>query len=181
MNLINKKIKKRLKKSMCYEGSFNPRFLHSHFRSSPHDIAALKGMVFKGMKHGMKMFEGWVPYDIQEHENEYLITVPLPGLTKDDVKVSIVGRNLNVTAKRLKSDEKESVSDESKKSYGVYGAPFFMDFFSWMSKKDKDLDIPLQVDADENLVKSKMANGLLEIKIGKKPAKNIDINTEGNN
>jgi len=179
MNLINKKIKKRLKKSMCYEGSFNPRFLHSHFRSSPHDIAALKGMVFKGMKHGMKMFEGWVPYDI--HENEYLITVPLPGLTKDDVKVSIVGRNLNVTAKRLKSDEKESVSDESKKSYGVYGAPFFMDFFSWMSKKDIDLDIPLQVDADENLVKSKMANGLLEIKIGKKPAKNIDINTEGNN
>ncbi len=165
---------------MCFEGSFNPRFRHSHFRCSPHDIAGLKGMISKGMKYGMKIFEGWVPHDIQEHENEYLITIPLPGLTKDDVKVSIVGRNLNVTAKRTKSDEKESVSDESKKSYGVYGAPFFMDFFSWMSKKDIDLDIPLQADADENLVKPKMANGLLEIKIGKKPAKNIDINTEGN-
>ncbi|MBA7701908.1 hypothetical protein ES703_110655 [subsurface metagenome] len=165
---------------MCFEGSFNPRFLHSHFRCSPHDISALKGMIFKGMKHGMKFFEGWVPYDIQEHENEYLITIPLPGLTKDAVKVSIVGRNLNITAKRSKSDENKGVSDESKKSYGVYGAPFFMDFFALMSKKDINLDIPLQIDADENMVKSKMANGLLEIKIGKKLAKSIDINTEGN-
>ncbi len=63
---------------MCFEGSFNPRFRHSHFRCSPHDISTLKGMIFKGMKHGMKFFEVWVPYDIQDHVNEYLITIPLP-------------------------------------------------------------------------------------------------------
>ena len=42
------------------------------------------------------------------------------------------------------------------------------------------MDIPLPADADENSITSKMANGLLRIRVGKKPAKPIDIN-EGNN
>jgi HSP20 family molecular chaperone IbpA len=43
------------------------------------------------------------------------------------------------------------------------------------------MDIPLPADANEDSIVSKMANGLLRIRIGKKPAKPININEEGSN
>ena len=50
--------------------------------------------------------------------------------------------------------------------------PFFWRGFSFINL---DMDIPLPVDADTGTLVSKMANGLLKITMGKKPAKNIDI------
>ncbi len=38
-----------------------------------------------------------------------------------------------------------------------------------------NMDIPLPVDVDAETIVSKMANGLLKITMGKKPAKNINI------
>ena len=50
--------------------------------------------------------------------------------------------------------------------------PFFRRGFSFINV---DMDIPLPIDADTDTLVSKMANGLLKITMGKKPAKNIDV------
>jgi HSP20 family molecular chaperone IbpA len=43
------------------------------------------------------------------------------------------------------------------------------------------MDIELHENADLDSIKSVMANGLLRIKVGKKPAKKVDIKTDENN
>lgn len=136
---------------------------------SPKDIAR--------MKHMARRFIGgfmgsWIPHNIEDLGDRYLITVPLPGRAKEDVKVSLLDRNLNISAKKPLVPEEEKVEKKEEE-----GFPFSWKGFHFI---DVNMDIPLPNDADENTIQSKMANGLLRITMGKKPAKSIDIN-EGSN
>jgi HSP20 family molecular chaperone IbpA len=163
---------------MCDNKSFDPRKMHhAGFCCSPRDIAKMKKMAGQFMKGFMHSMGSFVPHNIEDLGTEYLITVPLPGRTKEDVNVSIINKTLNVEAKKPKVPEKEG-KEPKEKQEGYYGFPFHGMGFRFI---DVNMDIPLPADADENSVSSKMGNGLLRITIGKKPAKNIDISEEENN
>ena len=120
----------------------------------------------------MGRFGSWVPYNLEDREDGYLITVPLPGRTKEDVTVSLIGNSLNIKASKPKTE------GEAKDESGQPRHPFLRFFFTFI---DVDMDIPLPANADVDSIKSVMANGLLKVKIGKKPSKKIDINEAGNN
>ncbi|MFX1497080.1 MAG: Hsp20/alpha crystallin family protein [Promethearchaeota archaeon] len=139
---------------------------------SPRDIARMKHMAGRFMRHFVGGFGSWVPHNVEDLGNEYLITVPLPGRTKEDVQVSIINKNLNVSAKKPKVPEKEGAQKEEEKDF-----PFPFYGFKFV---DVNMDIPLPADANEDMISSKMANGLLRITVGKKPAKHIDINESQN-
>lgn len=137
----------------------------------------------RGIPHMMKQFahhmEGcmgragsWIPYNLERREDGYVITVPIPGRTKEDVSVSLIGNNLNIKASKPKTD------GEPKEESGEPENPFLKFFFKFI---DVDMDIPLPANADLDSIKSVMANGLLKVKVGKKPSKNIDINDAENN
>ena len=134
----------------------------------------MAGRFMKGFMHQMGSF---VPHNIDDLGTEYLITIPLPGRTKEDVKVSLINKNINVEAKKPKVHEKDGKEEKGKQEY-CCGVPFPMSGFKFI---DVNMDIPLPVDADEDSVSSKMANGLLRITVGKKAAKNINISEEENN
>jgi len=135
---------------------------------SPKDMARMKHMAGKFMKQFMGGFHNWIPHNVEDLGNEYLIIVPLPGRTKEDVQVSLINKNLNVSAKKPKVPEKEGIDKEEKEEF-----PFPFHGFRFV---EVNMDIPLPADANEETISSKMANGLLRITVGKKPAKNIDIN-----
>lgn len=139
---------------------------------SPRDMARMKHMAGKFMRQFMGGFGSWIPHNIEDLGDEYLITVPLPGRTREDVQVSLINKNLNVSAKKPKVPEKEGSKEEEKTEF-----PFPFHGFRFV---DVNMDIPLPANANEDLISSKMANGLLRITVGKKPAKHIDIN-EGQN
>jgi len=120
----------------------------------------------------MGKFGSWVPYNLEDREEGYLITVPLPGRTKEDVTVSLIGNSLNIKASKPKAE------GEAKDESGQIKHPFLRFFFTFM---DVDMDIPLPMNADLDSIKSVIANGLLKVKIGKKPSKKIDIDDTGNN
>ncbi len=120
----------------------------------------------------MGKFGSFVPYNIKDREDGYLITVPLPGRAKEDVTVSLIGNCLNIKASKPKTE------GESKDESGQLKHPFLRFFFTFI---DVDMDIPLPANADLDSIKSVMANGLLKVKVGKKPSKKIDINDAGNN
>jgi len=137
----------------------------------------------RGIPHMMKKFahhmEGcmgrvgsWVPYNLERREDGYIITVPLPGRKKEDVSVSLIGNSLNIKAAKPKTD------GEPNEESGQPENPFLRFFFKFI---DVDMDIPLPANADLDSIKSVMANGLLKVKVGKKPSKKIDINDAGNN
>ena len=124
------------------------------------------------MEECMGRVGSWIPYNLESREDGYVITVPLPGRTKEDVSVSLIGNSLNIKAKKPKTD---GVTTEES---GQTQHPFMRFFFKFI---DVDMDIPLPANADLDSIKSVMANGLLKVKVGKKPSKRIDINDAGNN
>ncbi len=141
------------------------------FNFNPRDIAKMKHMA----QQFMGSFMGdYIHHNMEDLGSEYLITVPLPGRTKEDVKVSLINKHLNIKANKPKVPEHEKSTEEPKKE----GFPFMFKGFTFV---DVNMDVPLPADADENKITSKMTNGLLRVIIGKKPAKPIDITDDPNN
>ena len=155
---------------MCNEKGHGQHFGHGCFPFGVKDIPQMIQKFGRHMKECCGRLGSWVPHNLTKTEDGYLITIPLSGRTKEDVNVSLIGACLNVKASKPKNIE-ETKDDKEKQ-----GIPFFSHFFSFI---DVDMDINLPADADLDSIKSIMTNGLLRIKIGKKPSKTI--NTEGNN
>ena len=148
-----------------------PRRMHGCMPFNPKDIAKMKRMAHQFMGNFMG---NYIHHNIEDLENEYLITVPLPGRTKEDVSVSLINKNLNIKAKKPKVPEHEKVKQEPEQKE----FPFMFKGFTFV---EVNMDVPLPADADENKISSRMTNGLLRVIIGKKPAKPIDITDEPNN
>jgi HSP20 family molecular chaperone IbpA len=146
--------------------------MHGCMPFNPRDIAKMKQMAHQFMGGFMGMGD-YIHHNMEDLGSEYLITVPLPGRTKEDVTVSLINKHLNIKANKPKVPEHEKVTEEPKKQ----GFPFMFKGFRFI---DVNMDVPLPADADENKITSKMTNGLLRVIIGKKPAKPIDITDEPN-
>jgi len=140
------------------------------FGFSPKDVAKMKRMAGHFMKNFMGGFG--IPHNIEDLGDEYLIVVPLPGRTKDDVEVSLINNSLNIKAKKPKIPEQKE--EEEKPEENSFQFPW--KGFTFI---DVNMDIPLPADTDGEKITSKMANGLLRIILGKKPAKPINISEEG--
>ncbi len=136
------------------------------------------GQMMKKHGHGfIRHYEGWVPYNLEVLEDSYEITVPLSGRSKEDVEVSLIGRSINITARKPKTTEKETKSTEDKSKSDMRSIPFLRNLFTFVNV---NMDIPLPADADENSIKSTMQNGLLRVKIWKKTPKDINIENTNN-
>ncbi len=116
-------------------------------------------------------FQGGVPYNMDDKGDHYLVSVPLAGRTKEEVKVSLINSTLNIKA------DKPKTSDDEADKKAENGTPFRVNYFKFVKV---DMDIQLPADADKDSIKSLMQNGLLKIKVGKKPPTNIDISDENN-
>jgi HSP20 family molecular chaperone IbpA len=129
----------------------------------------------KMAKHFMRgMMGNQIPYNLEDLGDSYLITVPLAGRTKEEVKVSLLTNHLNVKAEKPKIPEREKLKEkpEEESPPGEWFNPGFWKGFTFI---DVNMDIPIPADTDTDSIVSKMANGLLKITFGKKPAKKIDI------
>jgi HSP20 family molecular chaperone IbpA len=156
---------------MCHEKHHGHKGFAGCFNFGPQDIAKMKRMA----KHFMHGFMGsHIPFNLEDLGDLYLITVPLAGRTKEDVKVSLINKHLNIKADKPKIPERENLKEKSeeKESFQECCMPFYRRGFTFI---DVDMDIPLPIDADPETLVSKMANGLLKITMNKKPAKKIDI------
>ena len=140
----------------------------------PKEMKMFGQMARKWMHAFMGGYEGGVPYNLEDKGDHYLVSIPLAGRTKEDVKVSLINNTLNVKADKPKFDGEEA-SKAEKKAEGPI--PFTANFFRFVKV---DMDIQLPVDADKDTIKSLMQNGLLRIKVGKKPPKNIDVDEVNN-
>lgn len=156
---------------MSQERHHSPKGFAGCFQFGPHDIAKMKSMA----RHFMGGFmRSHIPHNVEDLGDSYLITVPLAGRTKEDVKVSLINKHINIEAEKPKIPERESLKDQPKedKSAQECCMPFFLKGFTFISV---NMDIPLPTNADADTLTSKMANGLLKITMRKKPAKKIDI------
>jgi HSP20 family protein len=68
----------------------------------------------------------WTPaVDISEHDNEYRVRVELPGISKDDVKITIESNILTIRGeKKLERDVKEEDMHRMERVYGSFQRSF---------------------------------------------------------
>jgi HSP20 family molecular chaperone IbpA len=104
--------------------------------------------------------------------------IPLPGFAKDDIKVSLISDNLNIKAKKDVIKEDEKVNQKKGESFdrNLFISQFFTNL--WENGINLDIQMPSNVNTDE--ITSKMAEGLLQIKVGKQEPKEINIDENSN-
>jgi HSP20 family protein len=94
----------------------------------------------------------WVPpVDIQENADAYLFHAELPGLTKEDIHITLENNVLRVSGERkLEKDAKKENYHRVERTYGTFTRTF---------------TLPTQVDADKVL--AAFENGILTITVPK--------------
>ncbi len=85
--------------------------------------------------------------DVDETDNEFIITADLPGVKKDDVAIEVSGRNLIIHAERHREEEEET-------RHRHFSTRYFGSF-------DRSIYLPDNVDKDE--IYASFNNGVLEI------------------
>lgn len=109
--------------------------------------------------------EEWVPaVDISETDEGFIVTADVPGITSEDIKITVSNNVLTLRG------EKKNVREESKENFHrverVYGS------------FERTFSLPSSVDSDN--IRASYRNGVLEVKLPKsKEAKPQEIKIEG--
>ncbi len=101
--------------------------------------------------------------DLYENEKELLIFVELPGIQKEDINISLLGRTLTLTAEKQKPEADEEELRVAERSFGKLRRSF-------------ELDHDIDVDA----IDAGFLNGILRLVIPKidSKARKIEITIE---
>lgn len=97
--------------------------------------------------------------DVAESEQAYTVTLDLPGVVKDNVKVSIEGRRVQIEAQARKGGERVLVRERVASSYA------------------RSFLLPVELDQERST--AKLDNGVLKLELAKRngsTAKRIAIN-----
>jgi HSP20 family protein len=95
---------------------------------------------------------GWVPpVDIQETEDSYRLLAELPGLTRDDIQITLENNVLRLSGERkLEKDVKRESYQRIERTYGAFSRSF---------------SLPHEVNADG--VQAAFENGVLTVTVPK--------------
>ena len=104
-----------------------------------------------------------IKVDVTEVDNAYVVHAEIPGVNRDDIQVTIEGNQVTIAAEVKKEAKKETKNEaEAKQGERVlrreryYGAAY--------------RSFVLPVELDETASEAKYQNGVLELKLAKKPA-----------
>ena len=102
--------------------------------------------------------------DVAESDAGYNVSLDLPGVAKEDVKIAIDGRHVSVSAK---SQREETQRDGERLIYRERAAASF----------ERSFALPEEIDEDASL--AKLDNGVLSLTLAKKrvaPARTLTVN-----
>ncbi len=94
----------------------------------------------------------WIPLiDLEETKDDFVVRAEIPGMKKEDVKISLTGDKLRISGERTREkEEKGKTFHRMERAYGRF---------------ERILTIPAEIDASK--VKASYKEGLLEVKLPK--------------
>lgn len=116
----------------------------------------------------MSKWQNYMPYDLDETKNEYIVTMPLPGLEVKDIEVSVRGSEILIEAKREQKPIEEGVEQPVKIEKQA----------SWILNRPISMKIEVQSAIDPEKVKARLKLGILTVTFTKLPKTTIDIDEE---
>ncbi|MFX0099801.1 MAG: Hsp20/alpha crystallin family protein [Candidatus Hodarchaeota archaeon] len=133
------------------------------FDCGPHFFGPRLGNLIHHIAKEWKQF--W-PHDLAATDDQYILTMPLPGWEVKDVEVSIKGNNILVETLRPETEKVQDGDDKSLK---------FLPLTKFWNRPNVHVTVPVEEEIDPESVKAKLARGILEIRFNKKPGKKIDV------
>ncbi|RMD60028.1 MAG: Hsp20/alpha crystallin family protein [Nitrospirae bacterium] len=121
------------------------RRMEREMRRMQEDIARLFPGFTPAFVPGVAVVE-FPPVNMWREENNALIVAELPGISLDDIDVSVSGRILTLSGSRKPEEENEEVYQRRERWYGDF---------------TKRIELPFLVEADK--VEAKFKNGVLYI------------------
>lgn len=112
-----------------------------------------KFMMRPVFREGVEM-EPQIKMDVKEANGQYMVKAEIPGVSKDDIHVTIDGNQISISAE-VKHEKEEKEGERvirSERSYGMVSRSF-----------------TLADEVDQSKVQAKYNNGLLELTLPKKP------------
>ncbi|ESU30403.1 hypothetical protein G3A_22700 [Bacillus sp. 17376] len=98
---------------------------------------------------------------VHETEQEYIVTAELPGVKRDQISINIINNSLTILVNQ--TDVTSEINDVAKTEKHMASA------------RRLSRTIPFSVPVNERKTRASYRDGLLEVKIAKKPGKKIDI------
>lgn len=115
-----------------------------------------KGYFVRPMRYSGDMPEmQMIKMDVKEGDKDYTVHAELPGVSKDDIHVTIEGNTVAVTAEVKKNSEQKE-GDKVLRSERYYGKVY--------------RSFALSQEVDEATARAKFENGVLELVLPKKAA-----------
>lgn len=102
-------------------------------------------------QQGADMPEWAPPVDVLEHPNGYVLAVELPGMRKEDVKLTVEHNKLIIEGERTQNREDQCKPIRVERAHGRFSRVF-----------------QLSEDADVGKISASMNAGLLEVRIAKR-------------
>ena len=124
-------------------GNFNPQMVH----------------------HYLSKYQGFMPYDLEEEDTSYFVTMPLPGFETKEIEVSVSGSDILIEARHEKSPE----SSEEKPPRKIVS----MGHYLW--DRPIKVKIPVDEEIDPEKVKARLKRGLLKVEFPKLPKKTVPV------
>ena len=117
----------------------------------------------------MHKMQKFMPYDLEEEENSYFVTMPLPGYESKEIEVSVRGSDILIEARheKEKTDTPEEKSTRKAVSMGRY-----------LWNRPIKVRIPVEIEIDPEKVKARLKRGLLKVEFPKLPKKSVPVEEE---
>jgi HSP20 family protein len=102
-------------------------------------------------RNGSTVFATMPAVDVFEEKDDVVVKAELPGLSKDDIDVTLNGSTLTIRGEKKKEEElKEEDYYSCERSYGAFA---------------RSIDLPAEVKADQ--VKAAFKDGILQVRLPK--------------
>lgn len=112
--------------------------------------------IFKGfmVRPVLQELEPEIKMDVAEDDKSYTVHAEIPGVKKDDIKVAVEGNQVSISAE-VKKEKEEKEGKKVIRSERYYGKVY--------------RSFTLAHDVDQDAVKAKYSDGMLELTLPKKP------------
>ncbi len=114
----------------------------------------LNRLMMRPFSREVMEFEPQIKMDVKESDGQYLVKAEIPGVSKDDIHVTVDGNRVSISAE-VKKEKEEKEGERvirSERSYGMASRSFILDD-----------------EVDQNKVQAKYQDGVLELTLPKKP------------
>ncbi len=136
------------------------------FRIEPFDDAIdnlFRGFMVKPFSMDLEKQSPRIKVDVKEDEKNYTVHADIPGVSKEDIHVTVDGNRISLSAE-VKKEEEEKKGETVIRSERYFGQVF--------------RSFTLEHEVDENAAKAKYSDGVLELILPKRAtveAKRISI------